>query len=92
MSTMIRTEKRILNNMESSLTKPRTTLHEAVPAAPNEPYETLTFHSHRIIIQRQTPVYKAIVALEGVFLIAASIFMISLSAATVVYAYTMLVS
>lgn len=93
MSNLLKTEKRIYRNMENSLTqKPLTSLHEAVPAAPNQPYETLTFHSHRIIIAKQTKVYKAIMALEGLFLVTASMFMMSLSGATVVYAYTMLAS
>lgn len=90
METTLRSEKRIYRNLETA--RPLTALHEAVPAMPNEPYHTITLHSHRIIIERQTPVYKAIAALEGLFLVASSLLMISLSGATVVYAYTMLTS
>lgn len=87
-------QKRVERKLEKAMpTQPITALHKAVPVSSvttDDNYHTITLHSHKIIIERQSPLYRAIAALEGLLLVASSLFLISLSGLTIVYAYTML--
>ena len=73
----------------STDTRPVTKLHEAVPVTMAEETTIITLHSHRIIIERQDNLYKTLAVLEGVLLVASSLFMISLSAASIIFAMSM---
>jgi hypothetical protein len=77
------------NNASSSPSRPVTKLHEAVPVTTAEETAVITLHSHRIIIERQDNLYKTLAVLEGVLLVASSLFMISLSAASIIFALSM---
>lgn len=90
MEASFKTKKNTKTFMDDQ--EPITALYEAVPAVPDNDYHIFTIHTHKILIQKQTRFYKTLAMFEGVFFMAASLLMITLSAATVVYAHTMLYS
>ena len=67
-----------------------TQLGNAIPAVAYDDETHIVIHSHKIIIQRQTGIYKTFAVLEGVFLITSSLFMISLSGLSIVFALAVL--
>jgi len=62
------------------------TLQDAVPANINR--TVITLHSHQIIIERQDGLYRVLAAAENVLLVASSLFLIGVSATSVLFALT----
>ena len=62
----------------------QSTLKHAVPAKAHR--TVITLHSHQIVIERQDGIYRTLSIVENGLLIASSIFLISISAASVLFA------
>lgn len=50
----------------------------------------ITLHSHKIIVERTDKLYRTLAVLEGVLLITSSMFMISISVVSIIFALSML--
>lgn len=73
----------------AEIERPKTKLTQAVPVADDEETTVITLHTHKIIIERQDNLYKTLAFLEGILLLTSSLLMISLSAAAIVFAFSM---
>lgn len=71
-----------LGDWSVSLTQ--SSMRHAVPAKANR--TVITLHSHQIVIERQDGLYRTFSIVENILLIASSIFLISISAASVLFA------
>lgn len=73
----------------ADITRPKTKLTQAVPVTEDDETTVITLHTHKIIIERQDNLYKTLAFLEGILLLTSSLLMISLSAAAIVFAFSM---
>ncbi len=76
---------------ESMPTSPLTALYESVPVSSttNNP-AIITIHTHKIIVAREGKFYRFLSVLESITLVAASLSLISLSGASIVFALSMM--
>lgn len=59
-------------------------LKDAVPASVNR--TVITLHKHQVIIERQDGLYRTLSVVENILLIASSVFLMAISAASVLFA------
>ena len=64
--------------------KVATSLHNAVPADVDR--TIITLHKHEVIIERQDFLYRTISVVENALVIASSVFLVGISAASVIFA------